>query len=251
MSHPETLPDNAMRELRLVVVQDELQPCPYRDNVVARMPLRMPVGPVTDRMTDQLLAAGFRRSGGFLYRTECPQCRECKPTRIEVDQFQMTRSMRRVLVRGDRELQVQWGRPLVDDRRVWLFNQHRQIRDLGTDGETVTAEAYRSFLTETCCDTRELSIRFDGSLIAIAIVDVGESAISAVYTHFDPAASRFSLGTYAILKQIQWAKDSGRRYAYLGMYVADNDHLNYKSRFVPQQRLDDNLWDTVPPLSSG
>ena len=76
----------------------------------------------------------------------------------------------------------------------------------------------------------------------VAIVDVGRESTSAVYTHFDPAAARYRLGTYAILKQIEWARDSGRRFVYLGMYVASNRHLNYKARFMPQQRLCHGRW---------
>ena len=57
--------------------------------------------------------------------------------------------------------------------------------------------------------------------------------------------SRYSLGTYAILKQLQWAKESGRKFVYLGMYVANNSHLNYKARFGPQERLFDGKWQEV------
>ena len=77
---------------------------------------------------------------------------------------------------------------------------------------------------------------------AISIVDIGRTSTSAVYTHFDPRASRYSLGTYAILRQIEWARENGRQYVYLGMFVADNQHLNYKARFLPQQRLIEGRW---------
>ena len=79
-------------------------------------------------------------------------------------------------------------------------------------------------------------------MIAVSIVDVGAESTSAVYTHFAPDAGRYSLGTYAILKQIEWAKQTSRTYVYLGMYVAENRHLNYKARFLPQQRLIDDEW---------
>ncbi len=245
MSHPESPRRTLQTTCRLVVVQDQLQPCPYLDNTTARMPLRLPVGTVTPDVTDQLLALGYRRSGDFVYRAECPACSECKPTRIDIDEFEMTSSMRRVFARGERELTCHWGPPQVDGKRIWLFNQHRRIRNLGSAGELVSTESYRSFLADTCCDTRELAISIGGNLIAIAIVDIGAKSTSAVYTHFDPEASRFSLGTYAILKQIDWAKQNGKRYVYLGMYVADNSHLNYKARFLPQQRLSEEEWIQV------
>jgi arginine-tRNA-protein transferase len=239
-------PNNPMRlddgQCRLVVVQDQLTPCPYLDGVTARMPLRLPVGAVTEQSTDQLLAMGYRRSGDYLYRTQCPACEECRPTRVDVSRFQLTSSMRRVLNRGERELQWQWEQPSVDERRISLFNRHREIRKLGQGGTPIDADAYRSFLTDTCCNTMELVVHRDEQLIAVSIVDVGKISTSAVYTYFDPSEQRYSLGTFAILRQILWAQQTKRQLVYLGMYVAENRHLNYKARFAPQQRLINGHW---------
>ena len=241
-------PENHIRPLgdqcKLIVVQDQLQSCPYRTNTTARMPLQLPVGKVTPEITDRLLETGYRRSGDFVYRTQCPACTECKPTRVPLDKFQMTGSMRRVFNRGERELTCQWGKPSVDSQRIEMFNRHRSERNLGS-GEVIDAASYGAFLTDSCCDTLELAVSHQDKLVAIAIIDVGVTSVSAVYTHFEPAASRYSLGTYAILKQIDWAIQNEKRYVYLGMYVADNPHLNYKARYAPQQRLQDGKWTGI------
>ncbi len=246
-------PRNPMRldggPCKLVVVQDQLTPCPYRDGVTARMPLRLPVGSVTPIITDQLLAMGYRRSGDYLYRTQCPACEECRPTRVDVQKFRLTTSMRRVLNRGERDLHWRWEQPRVDSLRVSLFNQHREARKLGQGSSPIDTEAFRSFLTDTCCNTMELAIYREEQLIAVSIVDSGERSTSAVYTFFDPTEQRYSLGTFAILKQIHWAQRTGRQYVYLGMYVAENRHLNYKARFTPQQRLINGTWVDFPATS--
>jgi len=226
----------------LIVVQDQHQPCPYLDDVTARMPLRLPVGTVTPEVTDRLLELGFRRSGEFVYRTQCPSCEQCEPTRVDVHRFQYTRSLRRVLARGRRDLVMRWGKVQLDPRRVWMFNQHRLARGLSLQDGPVDGEAYRSFLIDTCCCTKELAVYRGDDLIAVAVVDVGRTSVSAVYTHFDPEAGRYSLGTLAVLEQIEWARQTGRRWVYLGMYVASNPHLNYKARFAPQQRLQQGEW---------
>jgi len=116
---------------------------------------------------------------------------------------------------------------------------------LGPSSSAIDAESYRAFLSDSCCDTIELAISLYDQLVAIAIVDTGKNSTSAVYTHFDPAAGRYCLGTYAILKQIEWARETGRQFVYLGMYVAANRHLNYKARFMPQQRLQGDQWVEV------
>lgn len=226
----------------LVVVQDQLQPCPYLTDATARLPLQLPMNAVCPTEMDDLLAAGYRRSGEFVYRTQCPACQQCEPTRVNVHRFRYTKSLRRVLKRGRRDLTIHWGRPRVDATRIEMFNRHRVQRDLTLDDGSVDAEGYAAFLVNSCCPTRELAIYQDDRLVAVSIVDLGQSSLSAVYTHFDPDASRYCLGTLAVLEQIEWAKETKREWVYLGMYVAANRHLNYKSRFTPQQRLSGNCW---------
>jgi len=226
----------------LIVVQDQHQPCPYLPGQIARMPLRLPIGEVTAEATDRLLELGYRRSGDFVYRTQCPACQQCQPTRVDVDRFRQTRSMKRVWQRGERQLVCRFGQPVVDSGRIEMFNRHRSERGLGQNDSPVDGESYRSFLVESCCETVELSIYDGQQLIAVSVFDVGRISTSAVYTFFDPDAGKFSLGTYAVLKQIEWAKEYFRRFVYLGMYVADNRHLNYKARFRPQQRREGDQW---------
>lgn len=237
-------------EIPLIVVQDEIQPCPYLDQT-ARMPLSLPTERLSPTSVDQFLSMGYRRSGDFLYRTQCPRCDACKPTRVDVGQFRLTKSMKRVLRRGDLELDVIVAPPIVDASRVGLFNSHRLDRGLAEGKERVDEQSYQSFLVSSCCDVLEFSIFHAGQLVAVSIFDVGQTSISAVYTHFDQRHHRFSLGTYAILKQLDWAKRNDRRFVYLGMYVADNKHLNYKARFLPQQRLVDGAWRDFDDAPSG
>ena len=238
-------PDANLRpgaESRLIVIQDQPQPCPYLPDIVARMPLRLPIGKLSGDMTDSLLALGYRRSGDFVYRTQCPTCSACEPTRVVVEDFVWTASMRRVLKRGDANIDMFCGPIQSDCERVNLFNAHRQVRQLARDEEPIDEDGYRSFLVESCCDTIELSFRYQDQLAAIAIVDHANNSLSAVYTYFDPRLSRLSLGTYAILKQFERASRFQLKYVYLGMYVAANSHLNYKARFLPQQRFIAGAW---------
>ncbi len=229
-------------ESRLIIVHDQPQPCPYLDGIVARMPLRVPIGRIDAAELDRLLELGYRRSGEFLYRTQCPTCRACQPTRVLVDSFVWTASLKRVQGRGDRELQSVVAPPSSDEDRLRLFNAHRRQRSLDRGEDGVDLDDYDAFMVASCCETVELTLWHQRTLVAVSLVDVGQQAISAVYTHFDPAYSRYSLGTYAVLQQIRMAQSSGRPYVYLGMYVAANRHLNYKSRFQPQQRLVDGCW---------
>ena len=90
--------------------------------------------------------------------------------------------------------------------------------------------------------TSEISYWLDKRLAAVAIVDVGAEALSAVYCYFDPDLDYLSLGTYSILTQIRIARIRQMRWLYLGMYVADNRHLRYKARYLPHERFQAGSW---------
>lgn len=227
----------------MLVLQDKTQPCPYLREQTARMPLSWPRGMISPRELDLLLERGYRRSGPLLYRTTCPACRACETTRLDVNAFSLRRSQRRVQNRGDRLLHVQQGFPKIDPQRLELFNRHRAERGLDSGAEPLDAEAVRCFLVETCCQTRELTFWLEGTLVGVATFDVGQTSMSAVYTYFRPDLKRLSLGTYAVLKSIAWAKEKRIRWYYLGFYVAANRHLNYKNRFLPQQRRSTGEWE--------
>lgn len=229
-----------------ILVYDGIEPCPYLEGQAARMPLRLQLRHSSERF-DRLLSEGDRRVGQMLYRPSCPTCSECVDVRIEVDSFRASRSQRRVWNKN-RDLRVEMGRASVDDLRLALFNRHKLERGLGTN--PLDREAYVGWLVRSCTDTRELSF-FDGDrLIAVTVVDVGHETASAVYTYFDPDESARSLGTFAVLTGIEWARQQGFSHYYLGLYVRANAHLNYKAQFKPQQRLVSGRWGDVAEQDS-
>ncbi len=227
-----------------LIVYDRTQRCPYLTDRVARMPLRLPARPLDREELDDRLAAGDRRQGFVLYRTACPGCKACEPIRIPVRDFTLSRSQRRVLARGDRELRALMGPPMVDYRRVELYNLHKIGRGLGDGQPPIDLEGYRDFLVATCCDSFELAYYRGSELVGIAIVDRGERSLSAVYCCYDPAADHYGIGTYSILKQLELCRIWSLDYLYLGLYIAESEAMAYKARYRPHERLLDGVWRT-------
>ena len=225
-----------------IVVFDTPHACSYLPGRTARMPYRHPVEMLTPEQFDQRLAEGDRRSGVFLYRTACPACRACQPIRLDVERFRPDATQRRVQRRGDQQLVVRVGPPVADALRVGLFNLHRDGRGLASGDSPIDEQSYAEFLTETCCATIELSYWHAGRLVAVAIADAGRTSLSAVYCYYDPRFRGLSLGTYSVLRQVELCRASGRRYLYLGFFIAESPHMSYKARFRPHQRLVGGAW---------
>jgi arginine-tRNA-protein transferase len=224
------------------VVYDEPQPCPYLDGYVARLPLRIPARPLTRAELEQRLSAGDRRQGIFLYHTSCPSCRACEPIRLDVARFRAGRTHRRVLTQGNRLLRTELGPALVDERRIELYNRHKQMRGLGSGRAPIDFDGYREFLVLSSCETFELRYHLGEKLVGVALVDRSETALSAVYCYYDPSHARLGLGTYSILKQLELCRSWGLSHLYLGLYIEGSEHMRYKARFLPHERLLDGHW---------
>jgi arginine-tRNA-protein transferase len=229
-------------EPREIVVFDMLHPCAYLPDRTARLPYRLPLDRLTPEQFDQRLSAGDRRNGWHLYRTACPTCRACEPIRLDVNRFQADATQRRMQRKGDSLLHVRIGQAVVDRQRVRLFNLHRDGRGLNRNEQPIDESEYAEFLTDTCCDTLELSYWHDDHLVAVAIADAGKNAVSAVYCFFDPTFRLLSLGTYSVLREVEFCRATSRQYLYLGFYIAQSPHMVYKARYRPHQRLINGQW---------
>ena len=228
-----------------LVVYDRPGPCPYFSDRVARLPLRLPARKLRREELSDRLIAGDRRQGMVLYRTACPSCHACEPIRLDVERIALSRSHRRVLRRGDRQLRVELGKPMVDARRVELYNRHKQERGLGERQTPIDAEGYRDFLGSSCCESFELRYFSGEELIGVAVVDRAADSLSAVYCFYDPDFEKLSPGTYSILKQLELCERWGLRYLYLGLYIVDCDAMAYKARYLPHERLLGGRWVVV------
>ena len=223
------------------LVYDQLSDCPYLEGQTARMPLRRPIG-MSAAEFDERLAAGDRRMGRYLYRTQCPRCQACEAIRVPVAEFVAVRTHKRTVRQGDELLTLQIGLPQCDEIRVALYNQHKLGRGLARDDEPMDADGYYQFLVDSCANTLEFSYWDGPRLVAVGISDRGAKSLNAVYCYFDPSFQALSLGTYNVLKQIEICRTWQVDYLYLGLYIAASPHMNYKSRFLPHERLVDGRW---------
>lgn len=230
------------REIAAVeyVVASEDERCPYLPDRVARMPLRLPLQPVTGEAFDARLEEGDRRAGPFLYRTACPRCTACEPLRIPVRDFRPTRSQRKVLARSERDLRVEVGPPRQSPLHLELFNRHKIERGLATTASS--AADYKLQFLDSCTDTREVRYLVGDRLIAVSLLDVGARAASSVYHYFDPDESRRSPGVLSVLTEIALCDAWGLDWYYLGLYVAGCRSLRYKADYFPHERHIGGAW---------
>lgn len=227
------------------LVYDGLQDCPYLPGRVARLPLYRQLDRLTPAETDRRFARAERRVGTSLYRTRCPSCEACKGIRVPVRDFHPSRSQRRVIRRWTGRGRVETGPPTWSDEKLVLFNLHKRERGLAShDDRSMSALGYVGWLVQSCFETLEMRYYLGDRLVGVGIVDLGERAASSVYFFFDPdpEVARLSPGVFSVLHEIAFCRRTGRDHHYLGLYIRDCDHMNYKARFRPYELLIDGEW---------
>ncbi|KAL1416194.1 hypothetical protein MTO96_006456 [Rhipicephalus appendiculatus] len=82
----------------------------------------------------------------------------------------------------------------------------------------------------------------DGCLIAVGVIDILPTCLSSVYLYYNPDYSFLSLGTYASLREIAYARQlckmcpSIRDYC-MGFYIHTCPKMRYKGNFSPSRLL--------------
>jgi len=111
------------------------------------------------------------------------------------------------------------------------------------NGHMPSASDYATLLAghESCF----VEFRFNSELVCVAVMDILEDALSAVYTYYCPEMDKRSLGTFAILWQIYEAKRRNLGWLYLGYWIAASKKMAYKDRFRPFEQLSDHVWEAV------
>jgi leucyl-tRNA---protein transferase len=197
---------------------------------------------VSPAQMDFLWAEGWRHFGIYFFRYQTSFHADKKfsvmPLRIDLGQFSLTRSQKRVLAKN-RDARIVMRPAAVDPGRHELFNKHRvRFKDnIPTSLEDIVSPMPAS----VPCPSRELCVYLGERLVGATYLDLGQDATSAVYAIFDPAEAKRSLGILMILYSIQFSMERRCRYYYPGYAYHEPFAYDYKKRFTGLQYLD---WDS-------
>jgi len=210
--------------------QDQPHACSYLEGRRARNIYPDPNKPASKELYSHLIQHGFRRSGDHIYRPFCPDCDACVPVRINLHEFKPNRSQRRCL-QTNRDIQIKVRPAEFNFEHFELYSRYLAGRHHGGGMDNPTTDSYINFLTSSWCDTAFIEFRLDHKLVAVAVTDFVKDGASAFYTFFDPALPKRGLGTFAILKQIELARNYDLSWLYLGYWIEESPKMRYKTKF--------------------
>ncbi|MCP4751436.1 MAG: arginyltransferase [Proteobacteria bacterium] len=195
-----------------------------------------------NKLYESLLNYGFRRSGYYFYRNNCPKCNECISIRILAKPFKMSRSQKRVWKKNQDIVISQ--QPVAFDEESYRLYRKYSLWKHGTD---TTVEGYRDFLVNSAVDTVMMKYYDRRRLVGIGWLDILPRSVSSVYFAFDPDFGKRSLGVFSALKEIELARILKKPILHMGFWVRDCASMVYKSQYKPYQLLIDGRWMEAPP----
>ncbi len=227
------------------------QPCPYLPGRMERKLFTALQGDNAQELNDSLSHQGFRRSQNVLYRPTCAECRACLSARINVADFKITRSQRRILNRN-KDLLRKPTSPWATEEQYELFRTYLDARHADGGMADMDVFEFAAMIEETPIRSRvvEYTDTSGQELMAVSLTDVLEDGVSMVYSFFSPHHPRNSLGTFLILDHIRIAREAGLPYVYLGYWVPGSEKMGYKAKFSGLEVYLDRRWNAVPQPES-
>jgi arginine-tRNA-protein transferase len=220
-------------------------PCPYLDGQTERKLITEIGGRDAYAFYNQLSRAGFRRSHHLAYRPACAGCAACLPVRVDVNNFETSRSLRRTL-NANRDLSTRIVPPRATTEQYRVFSRYQRSRHAESDMASMTYGDYRAMVEDSPVMTVMLEHRkSDGNLVAACLADVLDDGLSAVYSFFDPAEAGRSPGTAVILALIAEARQRALPFVYLGYWIGASRKMAYKTRFRPLEALTSQGWAPI------
>ena len=202
---------------------------------------------VSPEQLDALLASGWRHFGTQFFRYNLAfyqfDIRRVIPLRIRLADFTFSKSQRRVLRRNqDLETIV---RPIeITTNSEFLFHRHKQRFNHGVPDSIYDFLSREPAVLPT--EGKEVAVFHGGRLVAVSYFDIGTSAVSGIYAMFEPTLNSRSLGILTLLKEIEFAIESGKRFYYLGYAYEGESFYDYKKRFRATEEFDwKGEWEKV------
>jgi arginine-tRNA-protein transferase len=212
-------------------------PCPYLQGRVERKVFTHLVGQDARSLNTQLSQGGFRRSQNIAYRPACDGCAACVSVRVPVNTFEPNRSFRRTL-KTNADLVGTVVKSHATSEHYSLFRAYIDSRHGDGGMADMTVLDFSAMVDDNFVDSRLVEYRIrgegdgNGRLVGAVLIDILGDGISMIYM---------------ILDNIARVRRLGLPYLYLGYWVRGSRKMDYKARFLPQERLTAEGWSLHRP----
>lgn len=212
----------------------------------------------TDFELDDYLSKGWFRSSASLFRAEILCFEEILHTvinvRLPLSNYQVKKRHRRIKrnVTNRFTVTVQPFQISLEKEALYQSHKHRFKGFLQKNLFKYLNGEERSESDAPIFNTYEVNV-FDGNqLIAFSLFDVGTTSIASILGVFHPDYEKYSLGTFTMLREIEFAKSLDYALYYPGYILHNTTLFDYKLRLGNHMEFynQDKIWKPISERSS-
>lgn len=196
----------------------------------------------------QLIPLGFLDAGITAKFNGCAGCHKCFPVRINLDEFKLSRSQRRIMKRNqDLNVKIE---PLFDESRTYLlsrehFDLMHQNATNRHPGGWFARMGFKDFLNVFSVYDMAAETRDDqGKLMNFTILSTGQDYIYGINFFYDIKESkRRSLGKHTIIALAEACQGiESIKHFYLGSLAQGSPKLDYKGELRGLEAMTTKGW---------
>ena len=215
--------------------------CGYINGQDAQSIVATPYKNVNSKNFKSLISQGFRRSGQYVYKPNCKNCKACIPIRLLASNFKASRSQKR-LKKYLNKLSVELLPLNFNEEHYNLYVNYQNKRHRNNDKSEDDVADYNDFLINSNVNSKLVEFRLNNQLKIITIIDIIDDGISAVYTFYDCSDQKLSLGTMSIIWLLEHCKKENLPFLYLGYWIHESQKMKYKINFKPYELMINGVW---------
>ena len=198
-----------------------------------------------NKVYNELALNGFRRVENWMYRPVCDNCSACKSYRVDIKNFELTKSLKRIN-KNLGAITFKIIKNIATTEHFDLFQKYQFERHSGGSMSDMDENEFISMIETSPIKTKLMEFRDTSkNLMGVILLDIDDVNLSAVYSFFDPKLSKLGIGNYMISQCLIFGKKNKYKHLYLGYYIGEISSMSYKSRFKPGQILDGGDWQGV------
>ncbi|HFB99628.1 MAG TPA: hypothetical protein ENJ53_02375, partial [Phaeodactylibacter sp.] len=217
---------NSRKELRILRITN------YKFVIKKNMTTQFATPPsLHGEVLDDYLFHGWFRSGQYIYTSKILNFEGLlySPIRIRLPLrgYHFRKSLRKVWKKNQR-FQTIYRKATITSEKEILYQKYKSRLD-GYVSPSIKSSLLDNHET-SIYDTQEVAIYDEGKLIGFSFFDLGKKSMASIMGIFDPKYSRYSLGFYTMLAEIEYGKKNGFHYYYPGYVIPYYPKFDYKLR---------------------
>ncbi|TAE14898.1 MAG: hypothetical protein EAZ95_09345 [Bacteroidetes bacterium] len=197
---------------------------------------------------DSYMASGWFRSSYMLYRSEVmcisEDVREVINIRLNLERHTFKKNLRKLLNQNDKRFTTTVQLLELNEEKERLYQQQKGkfkgfIFDKLAHFFNVFPENAQG---DTIFETYEVCVYDADKLVAVSFFDVGRKCVVSLLGLYDMNYTKYSLGTYTMLREIQFGQETNRKFYYPGYIIGGDNAFDYKLRIGTFQYYDWRGW---------